>query len=604
MKKTSVKICAILLIVSLMTGMLVTGVSATGTNGARIVSQQLSLGDDLTMRFAVAVDSQYVDTATVSATVNGNTKTQNIKGITPNEEGNYLICVDLAAAQMTDEITVSVANGETVLTEGTYSVRGYAEYLLEGNYTDATKQMVKEVLNYGAKAQAYFDHNVNDLANAGYEIESTAEVPSVSDLEMVTGQADGITYYGATLVFTSKIALRFYFTANGDISTYTFSTGSEPVEKSSGLYYVEVDDINPQDYGSVIALTVNDTLTVNYSPLTYITRMYAKESASTELKNLMQAMYSYYLAADAFVGIEENAPVDTREEVKATVTTGWLLGTWVSQGDITKAYDGSTGTKWNPQSSGYKSGEGVAFQLDAAYDLTKIDITFSKNDMYFDAYVSDTGETYTLIASVTAENKDTYYKDGSATCTIDGLETLASKYIKLNFTGREGNSAWVNFFEIEAYGKLAVVEEEIDTREEVKATVSAGELVGPWKVAGAVANAFDGNSGTQWNPQSIGYESGEAVVFHLDGSYDLTKIAFTYGNKYHYFKILVSSDNQTFTEIAAVDADSQYDSAYVCTADGLKAQDVKYVKILFTGTSSGSAYVNLYEVEIYGKADV
>ena len=92
------------------------------------------------------------------------------------------------------------------------------------------------------------------------------------------------------------------------------------------------------------------------------------------------------------------------------------------------------------------------------------------------------------------------------------------------------------------------------------------------------------------------------MIFHLDKGYDLSKIVLTYSMKYHYFKVLVSSDHETYTEIAAITADNytEYYSGYVCTIDGLSAHNVKYVKILFTGTSSGSAFVNLYEAELYG----
>ena len=74
--KTAKRLCALLLVLSLMAGMLVMGVSAEG--GAQIISQQLSLGDDLTMRFDVAVDSQYQNNAIISVSVAGNTDSYNV----------------------------------------------------------------------------------------------------------------------------------------------------------------------------------------------------------------------------------------------------------------------------------------------------------------------------------------------------------------------------------------------------------------------------------------------------------------------------------------------------------------------------------------------
>jgi hypothetical protein len=83
----------------------------------------------------------------------------------------------------------------------------------------------------------------------------------------------------------------------GDINNYTFSAGAKPVLKG-GMYYVEVADINPQDYDEAITLTVNETLTISYSPMNYIVRKGA--NGSDNLKALLKAMYNYYLAAEAY----------------------------------------------------------------------------------------------------------------------------------------------------------------------------------------------------------------------------------------------------------------------------------------------------------------
>ena len=47
--------------------------------------------------------------------------------------------------------------------------------------------------------------------------------------------------------------------------------------------------------------TDGHTATVSYGPMNYIVRMYYKEGATTEMKNLLQALYNYYLAAEAYI---------------------------------------------------------------------------------------------------------------------------------------------------------------------------------------------------------------------------------------------------------------------------------------------------------------
>ena len=67
----------------------------------------------------------------------------------------------------------------------------------------------------------------------------------------------------------------------------------------------------------------------------------------------------------------------------------------------------------------------------------------------------------------------------------------------------------------------------------------------------------------------------------------------------------MSADNETYTdafEVTAANA-SDYYIDYVSTIDNLTQTNVKYVKILITGNAAtpSNTYVNLFEVEVYGK---
>ena len=251
-------------------------------------SWNLSLGDNIAVNFAMNV----AESDTISFTVAGDAVEATKNGST--------YTISLAAAQMTDEIAISV-NGEAL--EKTYSVRAYADEILseENDYSEAAKALVKEMLNYGAKAQTYFGYNTNDLANADIIGAGAEAVAANGAPEMViSGKAEGIAYYGATLLFRDNIAVRYYFTVEGDISGYTFTVNGEkyePVEKGD-LYYIEVADINPQELGNAITVIVNGTLSVAYSPMNYIVRM--NEKGTENLQALMQALYNYYLRAVAY----------------------------------------------------------------------------------------------------------------------------------------------------------------------------------------------------------------------------------------------------------------------------------------------------------------
>lgn len=222
-------------------------------------------------------------------------------------EGNYIYVVELAAAQLTDTVTLQLVKDGEAGNAYTTSGRAYAEKVLAEEAYGDCHEMVKYMLNYGAAAQIYFDYNATDLANKDYTVE-TVDVPNEVPTVSLTDNVDGIDFYGATLLFKSKIAVRFYFNVTGDVSDYTFLRGATMLEakQNSGLYYVEISNINPQQLDELVEVVVSDAsgndLTVDYSPMHYIKRMYNNGNASDTLKALVKALYNYNLAAENYVG--------------------------------------------------------------------------------------------------------------------------------------------------------------------------------------------------------------------------------------------------------------------------------------------------------------
>ena len=250
----------------------------------------ISLHDNIGVRFALDL----AEGDTVAITVNGETA-----DVVKDENGYY--CVYVAAAQMTDEIAISVNN---LPLADTYSVRKYANIIISGDYDDATKNLVKYMLVYGGAAQNYFVYNNNapeNLASNGITVDSKAVPGKAPNAQTVAGKISGVKFYGASLVYRNKIAVRFYFT--GDVSelTFTVNGASQKVAAAEEMSYVEIANILPQDLDEQITLTVSngtDNLTVTYGPLNYIVRM--NEKGSENLQALVLAMYNYYLVAEAY----------------------------------------------------------------------------------------------------------------------------------------------------------------------------------------------------------------------------------------------------------------------------------------------------------------
>ncbi len=220
-------------------------------------------------------------------------------------DSNTTFTINVAASQMTDEINLCIVVNGVRDELGTYSVRAYADEILAGDYSNSTKLMVQYMLAYGAMAQKYFGYNEGKLANAGISC-PMAEVPQTASKQFaVSGEHEGLTFYGASLCYDNKIALRFYFKAD-NIRNYSFFQNGYalPVVENNGLYYVEITGYYPQYLTNQTTITVYnsdyDSISVAYSPMNYIVRMYNNPSATKAAKDLLQALYTYHLAAKSY----------------------------------------------------------------------------------------------------------------------------------------------------------------------------------------------------------------------------------------------------------------------------------------------------------------
>ncbi len=303
--------------------LLILPVGVQAADESKIVGQQLFLGDDLTMHFYASLSQQHSADGIMTITVGGEQyATYAVSSVTAGEDGNYDFAVSLGAAQMTQDIILTLTVSGQIVLQNTYSIQGYAQYLIDGNYNDETKALVREMLNYGAKAQLYFDVATDDLANAGNEIQTQAQVPESAPEVAVSGKVGGIRYYGSSVVFQSHLGVRYYFEVDGDVSAYEFTvngTKHNPISKDN-LYYIEAAGIVPQAIETEMNVAVTngtDSMSLVYSPMHYIVRMYHKSTTDTELKDMLVAANGYFQAAKVFTGVKAPQPVFYVSDVTA-----------------------------------------------------------------------------------------------------------------------------------------------------------------------------------------------------------------------------------------------------------------------------------------------
>ncbi len=278
-------------------------------NGS-IDSWNLVLNDNISANFWVDLPGASAD---VTVTVN------NITNTYPDVADGDYFTVDLAAAQMGDTMFITIDNGNgNVSATYQYSIRQYADMILSGEYDaylekdpELSRELVKAMLGYGGAAQNYFGYNTDVLADEGIVV--TQQVPEnngyAADLEDGSSVLD---FAGASLVHETRTAVRFYLTSDTDLTTVPFMVeffglddeyvleNVYPVAKGS-MYYIEIDGINPYDLDCYVdILDDSGEFFVGYSPMYYIERMYHRSTSSSALKNLMGAMYTYYLAASEY----------------------------------------------------------------------------------------------------------------------------------------------------------------------------------------------------------------------------------------------------------------------------------------------------------------
>jgi len=115
-----------------------------------------------------------------------------------------------------------------------------------------------------------------------------------------TGFVSGIRHISSSLVLEGKTTIRHYFEVT-EADTYTFKVGGkvlEAKELGNGIIYIDIADIAAHDLDKVYTLTVNDTLSINYSALNYVKT--TAFSNNDKLANLVTALYNYWYAADIY----------------------------------------------------------------------------------------------------------------------------------------------------------------------------------------------------------------------------------------------------------------------------------------------------------------
>ena len=287
-----------------------------------LYGRSITLKDNIDVNYYMEMsDSVFEHDAYLEFKIGGQTYKLNASDAAEvNENGKtlYKFSCPVNAAQMSDTIETRIVIDNKTEEEYSYSVKEYATELLSksNEYPAETIKLVKALLNYGTAAQNFFKYNTDKPANAGLSDTDKAVAnadfaayKAVIKTDSANSQSNGLTYYGSSLICKSEMTVRHYFMVNEgcDINNYKFSYvnvyGNEvsltPKKASDGVYCVDINGIMARNLNSNYACKVtgkNKTciFELDYGPFSYSQKVINSGNSSTELKNLVNALYWYW----------------------------------------------------------------------------------------------------------------------------------------------------------------------------------------------------------------------------------------------------------------------------------------------------------------------
>ena len=288
--------------------------TVTYTVGVKVIkSVRATLGSDITMKFTLP--SHYY---TISVTLMMNGKEQTILLENPEKEKvsfgkyNYIYQFTGLTPQMIDrEFTITAYDKNGNLRDSyTYSMLEYCNDLLsQDSVTSETKQVVAELLNYGAAAQKYVGADSSELQDAIKQSKIALLTDEPQGEVSTTGTEQIVA--GATVNFSNVNKIVFAITPENyaKLDSYTITINDIAVEKSawvlSGDYYMWYSDgIKATEFGKPCKLVVTNgsetVQTIEISVNAYCSAVYKMSGVPEALKNLVKATYNYGAAAKAY----------------------------------------------------------------------------------------------------------------------------------------------------------------------------------------------------------------------------------------------------------------------------------------------------------------
>lgn len=268
----------------------------------RISSISLNIGKDLTMRYHIVItEGENIEDFSLNFTMEGK-PTVNVSEYTyDSSTGKYIFSFNGIAPQlMGDVISAELVKNGQIIDQGDYSVKQYVIDALEiyGD-NEYLKQLLADLMYYGAAAQKYIGYKVDDLVTDGLNLNSASSTtPTELDRKKsVSATAnESVQFTAAGVRFDSTNRIYVKFTAPS-IDGVKVSVGGVDLKieetKNAGIYIAYSDSISALHFAEKV------TFTLSYGAQTVQTLVYTvndyalAKHTDSRISELALALYRY-----------------------------------------------------------------------------------------------------------------------------------------------------------------------------------------------------------------------------------------------------------------------------------------------------------------------
>lgn len=305
---------------------------------AHVAGHSITLAADIGVNFYIALPMEYNSSnTTVTFTWGDGIDAQTGKSyvhtdsavLTPIYENgaNYKVTCGVAARSMGDKIKMEVKSGSTALLTDEYSVIEYIKVIDKSGIFDTNlHRLVHSMVIYGAKSQYYFDYKTDNYVDQMYDqsyYDSLGDVvgnfyaglytvaaPETEDLtiKLIGNDNLGLKYYGASLLCSSQMKMRFYFEVT-DVDAFHAISGTasfkgvslkfvDRIVDGRELVYIETQGLNPGDLENIFEISIGGN-TYRYDYRDYLRKVIENDQYYKFMYTAMAA-YSFSHFAKAY----------------------------------------------------------------------------------------------------------------------------------------------------------------------------------------------------------------------------------------------------------------------------------------------------------------